>query len=174
MNERIGERIGGHKVIQRPLEHGSDHQTPKRIIVHAMAYRIRMKDEVMFAASFLDHIGLSAHMLIAPHGTPIRCRDDEQGAWHAKGYNTDSLGVEVLVPGEHNYSTFVEAIESPWVGPEQYEATVAVVAHWCKKWGIGTEPGSLDRHSDVDPDRKVDPGRGFPWDRFVRDVERMR
>jgi N-acetylmuramoyl-L-alanine amidase len=139
-----------------------------------MGYRILTDEGSLYAASFLDFVGFSAHMLVAPDGTLIRCRDDGEGAWHARDFNTDSLGIEVLVDGEHNYETFVDAIQRKWVTPEQYRATVDVVAHWCHGWGIDTDPGSLDRHSDVDPERKVDPGQGFPWARFVGDVERMR
>lgn len=169
------EKIRGHEIVQRPLPDGPSAQTPRRIIVHAMAHRIRVSDDnVLYAASFLERQGLSAHMLVAPDGTAIRCRDDDQGAWHAKGYNTDSLGIEVLVDGEHNYSTFLEAIEGKWVTGAQYETAVDIVAHWCHKWGIRTEAGELDRHCDVDVARKRDPGGGFNWSRFVGDVERMR
>jgi len=144
---------------------------PRRIIVHAMAYQIDFQGERVYAASFLDAIGLSAHALVAPDGTIIRCREDDEGAYHAEGFNTDSLGVEVLVPGVYEYSTFLQRIAEPWTAKPALEATADQVAEWCSKWGIGTEPDELDRHSDVDPERKSDPGRGFPWDDFVSRVQ---
>lgn len=171
----MSETIRGHAVIDRHLAHGRSRQTPRRIIVHSMGHRILVGGgESLYAATFLDKRGLSAHMLVAPDGTLIRCRRDNEGAWHAKGYNTGSLGIEILVDGEHNYSTFLEAIDTDWVTPEQYRAAVDVVAYWCHEWGIGTDPGSLDRHSDVDGARKSDPGQGWPWARFLSDVEQMR
>jgi len=167
------EIIAGREVIQRHLAHGPARQTPRRIIVHAMGHRIAVGGgDVLYAATFLDKIGLSAHMLVAPDGTLIRCRNDSEGAWHARGFNTDSLGIEILVDGEHNYETFVEAIDKPWPSPEQFNSAVVVVASWCRAFAIRPRPGELDRHSDVDPERKVDPGQGFPWDRFKREVER--
>lgn len=171
----MSEKIRGHEIVRRHLPDGPKEQSPKRIIVHAMGHRIRVSEKkTLYAASFLERQGLSAHMLVAPDGTAIRCRDDDEGAWHAKGCNSDSLGIEVLVPGDHNYSTFLEAIEGNWVTKAQYETAVDIVAHWCHEWAISTQAGEMDRHSDVDPERKSDPGRGYPWARFVGDVERMR
>jgi len=136
-----------------------------------MAHQIRVsEDNVVYAASFLDRLGLSAHILAAPGGEAIRCRHDDEGGYHAKGFNTDSLGIEILVSGEHNYSTFLEAIETDWVTQAQWKTAVDIVAYWCDRWAIGTIPGQLDRHCDVDPDRKADPGNGFPWSRFVEEV----
>lgn len=158
-------------MIDRPLAHGADRQTPRRIIVHAMAYQLDYEGEHIYAATFLDRIGLSAHILVAPDGTLIRCRDDEQGAWHARGHNTDSLGVEILVPGVYDYGSFLQRIAEPWAGDVQFSAAVDCVTQWCSTWNIPPEPGTLDRHSDVDPDRKYDPGRGFHWDDFVTRVK---
>lgn len=167
----MSETFAGFEVIRRHLEHGPRVQAPKRIIVHSMGYKVRVsEDNTLYAASFLNRQGYSAHMLVAPDGTPIRCRDDDEGAYHALDHNTDSLGIEILVPGEHNYSTFLEAIETEWTTPEQWNTAVEVVAYWCERWAIGTTPGQLDRHSDVDPERKSDPGAGFDWETFLADV----
>jgi len=173
------EEIAGFSVVDRHLPHG-DHwpdgtptgeQTPKRVVVHAMAYQIDYKGERLYAATFLERMGLSAHLLIAPDGTPIRCRGDREIAWHAKGFNQDSLGVEVLVPDVYNYDAFLTGIDDPWVRKRQYITTVAAVRDWCNEWGIAPERGTLDRHSDIDPERKSDPGQGFPWERMVHRVQ---
>lgn len=157
-------------MIDRHLPNGPESQTPRRIIVHAMAYQIDYEGERLYAATFLERIGLSAHVLVAPDGQCIRCRSDREGAWHAKGFNTDSLGIEVLVPGVYDYDGFLGKIQTEWVGDRQLHATADVVANWCHRWGIGTEPGELDRHSDVSPQRKADPGSGFPWTDFLERV----
>lgn len=161
------EIIANREVVQRLLPHGGGAQTPDRIVVHAMAYQLDTKDGRLYAASFLDRVvKLSAHILVAPDATPIRCRRDDQVAWHAKGFNTNSLGIEVLVPGVYNYDTFLRAIDEPWVRQRQFNMVAGVIRHWRDKWGIDFEPGEIDRHSDVDPDRKHDPGEGFPWDKL--------
>ncbi len=170
----MSETIAGREVITRPLSHGAAEQTPQRIIVHAMCYQLDYEGERLYAASFLEKLGLSAHMLVAPDGSLIRCRGDAQGAWHAKGCNTDSLGVEVLVPGVYTYQPFVQRIAEPgWVGREQFNATLDLLRHWCGCWEIGTHPGQLDRHCDVDPDRKSDPGGGFPWTELKNQLRRL-
>ena len=149
--------------LHRYLPHGSDTNNPSRIIVHAMGEWILYGDEPMFAANFLDEIGLSAHALIGSQGEVIICRRDTEGAYHAKGHNTDTLGVEFLVPGKHDYASFVEAIKEPWVSDAQLEAGVSLIRRWKQRWDIKT----VVRHSDVDPERKVDPGDGFPWERLL-------
>lgn len=177
--------IAGRELIPHHLEHGdywpdghrlagqpTGPQTPARIIVHAMGYRILTENGALYAASYLDSIGLSAHVLVAPGGALIRCREDIEVAWHARGFNWNSLGVEVLVDGDHNYGTFLDAIDTPWVNDRQFDATVDLVRHWCRQWGIEPVPGQLDRHSDVDPDRKHDPGNGFPWVELVNRLNR--
>ena len=115
-----------------------------------------------------DNEGLSAHGLIAPNGDTYVCRDDDQGAYHARGYNRDSLGVEFLVQGHHDYGSFIEAIKSPWVSEEQLEAGIAAVKGWVDAYHIPRD--RVVRHSDISPGRKVDPGAGFPWEDFLNEV----
>lgn len=122
------------------------------------------------AATFLRSNGLSAHALIKPDGTIIRCRRDNQGAYHAAGHNTNSLGVEFLVPGDHDYASFVKAIgKSGWVKAAQLKAGVELVAEWVKTHEISFT--RIKQHSTLSPGRKVDPGSGFPWARFIASVK---
>lgn len=144
-------------IISRPSPFGAASQTPERIVVHAMAERINGMD----ASHFLESIGLSAHALVAPQGNIIRCREDTQGAYHAKGFNRNSLGIEFLVPGEHSYESFLAAIDRPWVNDVQLLAGARVIAEWIARHGIT----QIDGHCDIDPTRKKDPGQ-FPWDRL--------
>jgi len=145
---------------------GAKNQTPKRIIIHAMGEYIGEPGWKHHAVQFLDGIKLSAHAIIAPDGENYRCRADTQGAYHALGHNTDTLGLEFLVQGVHTYASFLDSIRTPYLYPEQYEVGVEQVKTWIKHWGI-TE---VLRHSDISPERKVDPGDGFPWAMFIKDV----
>jgi N-acetyl-anhydromuramyl-L-alanine amidase AmpD len=157
-------------VIDRHLDHGSSRNRPKRIVIHAMGHYILHDGTFKSAASFLDDVGLSAHALIAFGGEVIRCRHDTEGAWHAKGHNTDTLGVEFLVPGQHDYTSFVRAMDTPgWVSAFAFAAGVELVRGWCEQHDIR----QIVRHSDIDPTRKRDPGKGFPWDRFLAAVDRV-
>ena len=117
----------------KPLAHMGGPQVPSRIIVHAMGEFIRYPDGSVLSA------------------------------WHARGFNQHSLGVEVLVAGEYDYASFLARIKEDWTTPEQLAETVRLCRSWRDTWGIE----QVDRHSDVDPDRKKDPGEGFPWSRFI-------
>jgi len=154
-------------MVSRPSAYGAAHQKPNMIVVHAMGeYVATDSGEFVHATDFLDRQGLSSHALVAPDGTLYRCRDDEQGAYHARGFNSASLGIEVLVKGRHDYGSFVRAIASPYLMPDQYDAVVAQCIEWVKLHGITR----VVRHSDLSPGRKIDPGAGFPWVIFLKDI----
>lgn len=148
------------------LDHGSPNQTPDKIYVHAMGEYIAGTGWKNHAVQYLDSRGWSAHSFIAPDGVNYRGRRDDQGAYHALGHNTNSLGIEFLVKGVHDYGSFLKAIDRPYLTPEQYKEGVIQVRYWMQHWGIT----DVQRHSDISPERKVDPGNGFPWAMFRRDI----
>lgn len=145
------------------IPHGGGFQKPTEIVVHSMGEYIKDGDRPQHAVAFLNEYGLSAHALIAPSGDVFVCRADNEGAWHARGHNKNSLGIEFLVAGEHDYRSFVDTIKSPYLTDLQLEAGVDVCKRWMRKHDIKT----ISRHSDISPGRKVDPGSGFPWDYFL-------
>lgn len=150
------------EVYYKTLDHGSRGNDPKLIVVHAMGEYILDPDPI-HAPDFLDKLGYSAHVLVSPNGDIFVCRETDEGAYHARGFNTNSLGIEFLVPGEHNYGSFLAAIKTDWLKHEQLESGATVVRTWMADYGI-TE---VVRHSDISPGRKVDPGTGFPWRTFL-------
>lgn len=156
------------KIVQQYNSYGAPHQEPKSIIVHAMGEFISPDGHTwMKAADFLEHKGLSVHALVAPDATIYRCRNDDDGAYHAAGFNTDSLGVEILVPGKHDYPSFTQSIRYKYTNELQYAALVWQVKEWIKLYNIT----DIKRHSDVSPGRKIDPGAGFDWGKFMEDVK---
>ena len=157
------------QTTHRHSPYGGAHQMPKLIVVHAMGEYV-MADgggEYIYAVEHLARMMLSAHALVSPDGTVIRCRGDNEGANHARGFNTDSLGIEILVPGRHDYASFVRTIAQPYLTDAQYTAAVEQCREWMRLHSITR----IARHSDVSPGRKLDPGAGFPWDKFILDVK---
>lgn len=153
-------------IINRHLSHGAEKNNPNLIVIHAMGEYISDPNP-MLAVDFLDKLGLSAHALILPNCDVMICRRPDQGAYHARGFNTDSLGLEFLVEGDHDYESFIKSIKKPYLAKGQLEAGVELVRHWEKMYNIN----KVVRHSDLSPGRKVDPGRGFPWDKFINEVK---
>lgn len=149
-----------------PLKGGSKTNDPELIVIHAMGEYIEWEPEDLWAPAFLEKIGLSVHILITPDGTIIRCREDNQGAWHAKNFNTNSLGIEFLVKGHHTYETFRSKIKESYITAPQYDAGVEQVREWIEKHHIE----SIKAHSELSPRRKFDPGMGFPMTTFIQDV----
>lgn len=151
-------------IIERRLEHGSNHNHPAMIVVHAMGEYVN-DGKPMLATDFLDKYGLSAHAIIMPNGDVMVCRHETEGAYHAKGFNSDSLGVEFAVKGVHDYGSFLDTIKTDWVTHEQWISGIALVRDWMHNWNI--DKNNVKRHSDISPGRKVDPGTGFRWNEFL-------
>ncbi len=145
------------------LPYGASHQSPNVIIVHAMSEYFMVRGKMVHAVEFLNEIRLSAHALISPNGDVFMCRPDNEGAYHARGHNTDSIGIEFLVEGVNTYGEFIEKIKTNYTTEAQIQSGVEV----CKKLINDNDITLVTRHSDVSPERKLDPGEGFEWDSFL-------
>ena len=105
----------------------------------------------------------------------IDCLPDSYTAFHVIGYNSQTLGLEIANR------------DARWAGKPQrwVDATIANAAAWCRprvaKYGLPVnlaDKAEVDRciragrpfgftyHSMLDPKRRIDPGRDFPWARF--------
>lgn len=154
------------KIANIPSPYGSETNNPRLLVIHSMGEIIDTDGEDYPAHVYLNKLGLSAHYLVTPSGIIIKTRDEHKGAYHAKGFNTDSIGIELLLPGLHNYYSFLEDIKEKYVTNSQYSSLVELCREIVKKY-----PGiDIKRHSDLSPGRKFDPGSGFPWGQFLSDV----
>lgn len=108
---------------------------------------------------------VSSHYLVEEDGRVFRLVPEERRAWHAgvsfwkgqSGLNATSIGIEIVNPGhEFGYRPFPDA---------QIAAVIALVADIRTRWMI--EDGRIVGHSDIAPDRKIDPGELFPWKRLA-------
>lgn len=153
---------------------------PKGIILHSMAEYLVYNGKKMYAKEFLKELKLSVHGFIKPDGKYDKMVETPSKAFHAgkslheglSGLNSHYLGVELLVPGQHDFGSFSKAIETPGTyTQEQFDTTVKVFKFWMDKYNI---PASrVVRHSDVSGDHvrgkgkgKTDPGSAFDWEAF--------
>ena len=110
--------------------------------------------------------GVSSHYLVAEDGQVLALVDEDKRAWHAgQSYwrgitdvNSASVGIEIVNPGhEWGYRPFTEA---------QMDALIPLVADIVERHGI--DPANVVGHSDIAPQRKIDPGELFDWERLAK------
>ncbi len=106
---------------------------------------------------------VSAHYLIDTDGSLYQLVDDKKRAWHAgishwKGVdniNHNSIGIEIQNAG------FKRGKWHPF--PEkQIDILLKLLNHLIEKHDIPTD--NIIGHSDIAPERKIDPGPLFPWE----------
>lgn len=157
-----------------PDGHGAN--DPEMIAIHAMGEFIKCNQNTWdyykakgitlelnrdyHAPEWLRAIGVSAHQLIFPDGTRMKCKEDNTRAWHAREFNDNSLGAEFLVKGVHTYGSFIEAMKTPWVSDKQFESGQELYRYWMGAYSI--EKDQIKYHYELSPERKKDPGTGFP------------
>ncbi len=104
---------------------------------------------------------VSAHYLLDEDGTSWRLVDEDNRAWHAgigcwRGWhdiNSRSIGIELSNPGhDYGYRDFPDA---------QVAALIALSRDILARHPIPAH--NVVAHSDIAPDRKIDPGERFPW-----------
>ena len=110
---------------------------------------------------------VSAHYLIDDDGTLMNLVPEEYTAWHAgisswrqyQRLNPWSIGIELVNPGhEYGYRPF---------DPRQMNALIKLCQQILKRHPIPAE--FVLGHSDIAPQRKIDPGELFDWARLSRE-----
>jgi len=105
---------------------------------------------------------VSAHYLISEAGEVIRLVPEDKRAWHAgasawrgmRDVNSASIGIELDHPGHAGgYRAFA---------PEQIAALMPLLHRIVRAYDIPR--ANVVGHSDVAPQRKIDPGELFPWE----------
>ena len=133
-------------------------QRPELIVLHYTG----MADGPSARARLCDPAAeVSAHWLIHEDGQTEALVPEDLRAWHAGAgawqgradVNSRSIGIELVNPGDR-----------PFPEP-QMAALEALLARIMARWGIG--PAGVIGHSDMAPDRKIDPGPRFDWHRLA-------
>jgi N-acetylmuramoyl-L-alanine amidase len=105
---------------------------------------------------------VSAHWLIGNDASTEQLVDEAARAWHAGAgswaslddINSHSIGIEMDNPGDRPFSN------------PQMLALTALLPQIMARWDI--PPHRVIAHSDMSPDRKIDPGARFDWRRLAR------
>jgi len=104
---------------------------------------------------------VSSHYLIKNNGEIVILVPELYTAWHAgisawqrqKQLNKYSIGIEISNPGHQNgYKNFSK---------KQINSLIKLSRYLIKKYKI--KKNFILGHSDISPDRKLDPGEKFPW-----------
>ena len=98
---------------------------------------------------------VSIHVLVTKYGDIFRLVPDEMMAWHCRGYNSISLGIEMERARDDEDGPYPES---------QLEAAAAWIAVKCVQYGIPLN--KVHAHAELDPGRRRDP-RNFPWEPFL-------
>ena len=132
---------------------------PSLIILHYTA----MESCAAARARLCDPVAeVSAHWLIGETGKAEALVPEAARAWHAgrshwrgiSDVNSHSIGIELANRGTH-----------PFPEP-QMAALEDLLRGLMSRWQIA--PVGVLAHSDIAPDRKIDPGLHFDWQRLMR------
>ena len=114
---------------------------------------------------------VSSHYLVNDDPPTIyRLVDESRRAWHAglsswqgqTQLNAASIGIEIVNSGYRDGPNGREWIDYP---PAQIDAVVWLVKQIVREHNI--RPDRIVGHSDIAPQRKIDPGPRFPWKRLA-------
>ena len=139
-------------------------QTADTIVVHALAEFIDFGEVDKSGWRHVDDLGWGAHFYVYPSGAIVQSLGTSQMGAHARGYNRSTIGIEFIVPGVHTYQTFVGAMDQLWMSRAQVDSGIVLINDL-----VETEKKIkyLTSHRYLDPERKVDPGAGFEYEKFT-------
>lgn len=104
---------------------------------------------------------VSSHYLLGASGEIFQLVDDADKAWHAgksfwkgeEALNDNSIGIEIDNLGNGDFT------------PEQMSSCIELCNLLSKRYNI--DPSRVIGHSDIAPDRKIDPGIFFNWQKLA-------
>ena len=136
-------------------------RSPKEIIYLIYHYTGMKSEKKAIDRLMNKNSKVSCHYFIKRNGTIINMVPDKYIAWHAgvscwknhRNLNNKSIGIEIQNSGHLNtYQRF---------SIKQIRSLVLLTKILKKKYNIKSK--NFLGHSDIAPNRKVDPGEKFPW-----------
>lgn len=122
------------------------------------------------ALQHLTRGAVSSHYLISERPVIYRLVGEDRRAWHAGDsswqgrtwLNASSIGIEIVHPGYTD--TPQGRVWHPWP-QDQIEALIPLLQDILQRHQLS--PDKVIGHSDIAPQRKVDPGPLFPWQQLA-------
>jgi N-acetylmuramoyl-L-alanine amidase len=154
------------KIIERPSPNFNERENGGPVDILVMHYTGMPDAESAMKLLTTVEGKVSSHYTIDEDGTVYRHVPEELRAWQAgvsswfeaTDINSRSIGIEIVNPGhEWGYRPFP---------PAQIAAVIEISKGILKRWPI--TPARVVAHSDIAPNRKIDPGELFPWDELAR------
>ena len=93
----------------------------------------------------------SAHYLVGQDGEIVQFVSEADTAWHAKGQNSNSIGIEhvAVKTGGATYGKTTYPHQPPT--DVQYVESAALVCHLCDKYGLTPDRTTIIGHREADP-----------------------
>ena len=141
-------------ITYRPLPFFNERKLPiSMLVIHSMAHNAGE------GIAQLEKLQLSAHYVVDYDGTVYQCVNEDKRAWHAgvafwrgiTDVNSAAIGIEVC----HR------SLGQSRFNRKQIAALTELCRDIIDRRRIA--PTMIVGHSDVAPQRKPDPGKGFPW-----------
>ena len=157
----IGSALASTYLPSPNIELRRDDRKPDMLILHYTG----MEDARKACRWLCDPVSkVSCHYLVDEHGAIVQMVDEGMRAWHAgvsswkdeDDINSRSIGIEIQNPGH--------AAGYPDFPDTQMLAVIALCKDIVARYGI--PPARVLAHSDIAPDRKIDPGEKFDWARL--------
>ena len=149
------------KVVDRPSPNSAPRPDGTAIDTLVLHYtELPLEESLDVLSDTTRQHRVSAHYVLAEDGTAYRLVPEERVAWHAgrshwrgrEALNATSIGIEIvnLHGDRHDYP-------APQIG------ALIGLCHDILARHPAIEPRNVVGHSDIAPQRKIDPGRRFPW-----------
>ncbi len=154
------------KIIQKPSPYFNERKALiDMLVIHATETE-SLADTFGYLIEGLGPAPVSSHYVVDRDGSIYQLVDESKRAWHAgvsfwgdmTDLNSHSIGIEFQCP-------LLPSGEVGHFSEEQIQAGLELCRDIINRHHIPLE--NVVAHSDIAPTRKKDPGKYFPWDKFV-------
>lgn len=138
-----------------------------RIVIHITDAPTATGTVSHFTRSSADS---SAHYLIGEKGDVIQFVSEADTAWHAKGANRRSIGIEHVAVKQSGATYGGTTFPHQPPSEIEYAESAALVAHLCRKYGLSVDRATIVGHREADPNTThlACPDGAWDWDHYMQ------